>query len=565
MTQKNVFLFPMMLLALSALSGCTGTQKEATTQAPMTHTASVTDPLQFPVYDYTERIVRVTSSSGEKEVTYRLYQHITYVKNPVDADYQSMNVKVPIKIDDKDIDAANSPILFVISVGGYLSSKNLSDGMGGPPDDSMGGPPGGGMGGPPGGGFGGPSTGRMGGPPGGGMGEPPSGGGRGGPPGDRKDGPPTGEMDGPPGGDRGMTRNSDLALAMGYVVVEPGCRGRDNQAEDGSYYGKAPAAIVDLKAAVRYIRHNDDLIAGNANWIISTGSSAGGALSALLGASGDSGLYDAYFEELGAANESDRIYASADFCPITDLEHADMAYEWMYGSTPIKGNLVDQDLSQQLKNAFVEYQAFLKLEGQNGFGLLTADNYAEYLVQTYLIPSANKFLLALKDQKRQAYLAENRWIAWSENSAAFTFEDYVEHVGRMKNLPAFDAFDLSSAETILFGDATTNARHFTNFSLRESSGDQNAELDDELKTVVNLMNPMYFISQAYSGCADYWWIRHGASDNDTALPVITNLATSLENSGKSVNALLYWDAGHGADEDPEDFIAWIAQITGYPK
>jgi hypothetical protein len=60
-----------------------------------------------------------------------------------------------------------------------------------------------------------------------------------------------------------------------------------------------------------------------------------------------------------------------------------------------------------------------------------------------------------------------------------------------------------------------------------------------------------------------WWIRYGSSDNNTALTVITNLATGLENKGKDVNALLYWDAGHGADEDPEDFIAWIGKITGY--
>jgi hypothetical protein len=33
--------------------------------------------------------------------------------------------------------------------------------------------------------------------------------------------------------------------------------------------------------------------------------------------------------------------------------------------------------------------------------------------------------------------------------------------------------------------------------------------------------------------------------------------------GCDVNALLYWDAGHGADQDAEDFIAWIAKITRF--
>jgi hypothetical protein len=43
------------------------------------------------------------------------------------------------------------------------------------------------------------------------------------------------------------------------------------------------------------------------------------------------------------------------------------------------------------------------------------------------------------------------------------------------------------------------------------------------------------------------------------------LATSLENRGKDVNTWLYWDAGHGADEYPEDFIDWIGNVTGFSK
>jgi hypothetical protein len=105
---------------------------------------------------------------------------------------------------------------------------------------------------------------------------------------------------------------------VGYVVVSPGCRGRDNQAAGGTYYGKAPAAIADLEAADRYIRHNTGVIPGNVDWIISSGCSAGGAVSALLGASGNSPLY---------------------------------------GAIPTQsGGPVDQELSEQLQALFVEYQ-----------------------------------------------------------------------------------------------------------------------------------------------------------------------------------------------------------------
>ncbi|MFH4090344.1 alpha/beta hydrolase, partial [Acinetobacter baumannii] len=63
------------------------------------------------------------------------------------------------------------------------------------------------------------------------------------------------------------------ALAHGYVVASPGARGRTLQNAQGQYTGKAPAAIVDLKAAVRYLKLNDSIMPGDANKIISNGTS----------------------------------------------------------------------------------------------------------------------------------------------------------------------------------------------------------------------------------------------------------------------------------------------------
>jgi hypothetical protein len=306
-----------------------------------------------------------------------------------------------------------------------------------------------------------------------------------------------------------------------------------------------------LKAAVRYLRHNAGVIPGNTDWIVSTGVSAGGALSALLGASGDSPLYEPYLQEIGAAEASDRIFASADFCPIADLEHADMAYEWMFGTVPRGGALVDQNLSKQLRAAFAEYQASLKLQGKNGFGTLTADNYGQYLLQTYLYPSAAKYLNDLAEDKRKEYLDKNMWITWSGGAARFTFADFLAHVGRMKGLPAFDDFDARQPEPNLFGNRTTDSRHFTEFSLRHVTGNPGARLDDDIPALRNLMNPMYFILRNHPGIANHWWIRLGTSDAHTSFTVAANLAASLENRGKNVSALMYWDAGHGADPGVE--------------
>ncbi len=477
--------------------------------------ASLTkDPLLFPKDNFTMETKTVKTSLGEKKVTYRSYMHILYVANPIDKDYQSMNISVPVKVDDVAVDATNAPVLFVIGVGGYMSVNNARTGS----DNSHGG--------------------AMGGP-----------------------GGPRGS--GSPGGTVSVSDKADLALAAGYIVVSPGCRGRDNKAADGTWYGKAPAAIVDLKAAVRYIRHNKGVMPGNADWIFSTGVSAGGALSALLGTSGNSHLYDPYLKEIGAADTRDNIFGSACFCPITDLEHADGAYEWMYGTTPVRSSLVDQDLSQQLKALYTGYQSSLNLQGKNGFGTITADNYGKYLLQYYLVPSANKYLRGLTDERRNEYLANNRWITWIDNTASFSFADYVTHVGRMKGLPAFDEFTMKQPEPILFGNKTTDGRHFTNFSLRHTTGDKNAEIDNDMKTLVNMMNAMYFIGENNTGCVKYWWLRQGTSDNHTSQTVIVNLAVSLENRNKDVNTFLYWDAGHGADLDAEDFITWIGNVTGF--
>lgn len=509
--KRSVF-YPLVFLAAALRALAAAPPQEAPSK----------DPLLFPKDSFTVESKTVKTSQGEKKVTYRSYKHLLYVANPVDKEYQSLDVSVPVEVDGVAVDASRAPILFAIGVGGYMSSNNY--GRGGMGGRAMAGPPGG----------------------------PPAGG----PQGARGPG-------GPPGRNSNVSRNTDLALAAGYVLVQPGCRGRDNKAADGANFGKAPAAIVDLKAAVRYLRHNAGLLPGNPEWIVSTGVSAGGALSALLGVSGNSRMYDSYLKEIGAAQAADNIFASADFCPIIDLEHADMAYEWMFGTVPSRSGLQDQELSKQLKEAFAVYQASLKLRGRSGFGTLTADNYAAYLLQTYLFPSAEKSLKALPDDKRKDYLEKNAWMKWDGSRATFSFADYLAHIGRMKNLPAFDDFDARAPEPNLFGNKTTDSRHFTEFSLRHATGNPIARLDEDVPALVNLMNPMYFIGQNNPGIAGHWWIRHGSSDRDTSLPVIINLATSLENRKKDVNTWLYWDAGHGADEDPEEFIAWIGTITGF--
>ncbi|MFI6462811.1 subtype B tannase [Streptomyces sp. NPDC050528] len=488
----------------------TGTARAATPNS----VAAAADSLVFDPTAYTELTIDITDTAGTTHtVVYHFYKVASYVANPVDATYQSLNVSVPVTIDGTAVDTTDAPILFANSIGGYMPSSvadatGIGSGMGGGP---------GGPGGPP------------------------------------------------PAVDATPAGRQQLALAAGFVVVEPGARGRSLVDADGVLYGTAPAAIVDLKAAVRYVKFNKGRIPGNVERIVSAGTSAGGALSALLGASGDSPVYGPYLAALGAADASDAIHATGAWCPITDLEHADMAYEWNWGANALSsGSLVDRTVSKDLSTAYGSYLASLRLSARD-FGPLTDRNLDAYLVRTHLEPSATKYLAALSDADRTTYLAANTFITWDGSKATFTWADFLVHVGaRKKDAPAFDAFDLSAGENNEFGAGTVANRHFTLYSLRHEEG-PSARLDADIPEKLHLMNPMFFLADNVNGRrSKHWWIRLGTKDSDTALTVASNLGARLTNLGDDVDTSYYWDAGHGADEDPGDFVTWIAAVSGHP-
>lgn len=91
-----------------------------------------------------------------------------------------------------------------------------------------------------------------------------------------------------------------------------------------------------------------------------------------------------------AADERDDVFASVCCCPITDLDHADMAYEWLYGNTESRKSLSasKQALSQELAAQFPSYINSLGLKKADGTAL-DADNYLDYIKQI-LIKSAQE-------------------------------------------------------------------------------------------------------------------------------------------------------------------------------
>ena len=366
-----------------------------------------------------------------------------------------------------------------------------------------------------------------------------------------------------------------VALAKGYVIAAPGARGRTTQNEQGLFTGKAPACIVDLKAAVRYLRYNSQKLPGDTEKIISNGTSAGGALSALLGATGNNKDYEPYLKTLGAADNRDDVYAASCYCPITNLDNADMAYEWYFKGinnyrrmlltmTPggmqrsmENGTMTASQIacSNELKKMFPAYLNSLELKTTAGVSLQLSNNgtgsYSEYIKQ-FVLASAQKAL------DRGADLSGLSWLTIQGGIVRnIDFEKYVQYVTRMKPTTAFDGLDLNNGENDLFGTATVKAQHFTLYGKDHST--VNGSL--ATTTVVKMMNPMNYIATKGTVTARYWRIRHGAIDSDTALVIPVMLATKLMNKGYNVDFAVPWQQGHGGDYDLDELFTWIDSIV----
>ena len=204
-------------------------------------------------------------------------------------------------------------------------------------------------------------------------------------------------------------------LNHGLIYVTCGCRGRESRNAKGEPAGKSPISLVDLKTAIRFLRHNKATLPGNFDRIISVGWSAGGAMSTLLGVTGDNKRYDPYLETAGAfMDESDAVFASQIYCPIIDLEHADLAYEWCFAAdktcedspagpaetmTPFK-----EALSKELSALYVDYVNSLRLTHPQTGEPLTLDpdgrsgSFYDYLMGC-ISSSATDFLTRLDGGK----------------------------------------------------------------------------------------------------------------------------------------------------------------------
>ena len=384
------------------------------------------------------------------------------------------------------------------------------------------------------------------------------------------------------------------ALSRGYVVASPATRGRTNKASDGNFIGKAPAVIVDLQAATAYLHANNAAIPGNANRIITNGTSAGGAVSLLQGATGNSSDFQPYLQALGAATAPTNVYAVSAYAPITNLDAADMAYEWSYSGitsfnkvsmgqgelpqanvggtaappkhTMQRVNLNADDLaySNLLKERFPDYVNNLQLHDSIGRILKLDKNgngtFKSY-VKTFIIDAANKAQAQGTDLSRHTYLVRDNKTGAIKD---INWDVYNQFVSRSKAPGAFDARANDSGENSLFGTSTTDNNHFTiTAALHDTTSNQDVYVENA--KVVTMMNPMNYLGSPAATNAQFYRIRYGTADSNTSIAIPLIVGTRAQNLGYKVDMSTPFNVDHSGDYDLEDLFNWMDTIVKYDR
>ena len=380
------------------------------------------------------------------------------------------------------------------------------------------------------------------------------------------------------------------ALSRGYVVASPATRGRTNKASDGNFIGKAPAVIVDLQAATAYLHANDSTMPGNANRIITNGTSAGGAVSLLQGATGNSSDFQPYLQALGAATAATNVYAVSAYAPITNLDAADMAYEWSYkgitsfnkvtmgqGELPqanVGGNTAppqrtmqrvnlntdDVAYSNLLSEHFPEYVNNLQLHDSMGRVLKLDKNgngtFKNY-VKAFIIDAANKAQAKGTDLSKHTYLIRDNKTGAIKD---INWEAYNQFVSRSKAPGAFDSRSNDSGENSLFGTSATDNNHFTiTAALHDTTSNQDVYVENA--KIVTMMNPMNYLGSPAATNAQFYRIRYGTADSNTSVAIPLIVGTRAQNLGYKVDMATPFGVDHSGDYDLDELFNWMDNIV----
>lgn len=319
-------------------------------------------------------------------------------------------------------------------------------------------------------------------------------------------------------------------VEAGCIYVYAGFRGRSAGYDTASgknelYPGGSPWPVVDLKAAVRYLRYNAGSLPCDASRVFVFGFAAGGGVSAVLGSSGDSALYTPYLESIGAATHdasgktlSDAVFGSASWCPIASFDEANASYEWALGQYASEGTRAEgawtRQLSQDLAGSYGEYvnEMDLRAEDDSQLTLDVTDGDA-YSMGSY----ADAVLAAIDDSA-----------TWFVQNTAFPYAYTPQRLTEPSfpgdpNLAATRASeaaqtqassDAASAETADAGQPDTGATATGEAAESADASAASASTVSALPTgLTQVQSTIYDSAQNYFAALndDYVWINYNRS------------------------------------------------------
>jgi hypothetical protein len=333
--------------------------------------------------------------------------------------------------------------------------------------------------------------------------------------------------------------------SQGFVYVHAGCRGRDQG---------APAGVTDLKAAIRYVRYNEGVIAGSMDSIFVFGMSGGGAQSAILGASGDSALYDPYLTAIGAVQGvSDAVAGSMDWCPVTNLDTADESYEWVLGGTRTGLTTEEQTISDSLAKAWADWV--------NAAGLKDADGNALTLSESDTgIYQAGSYYDTVKkavETSLNNFLADTTF-PYDSSTASSGGMGMMGGMGGTRpsgalpsgSMPA-DATTGATASASAGTDATTGATASASAGTEASASTDFSSIDNISRTTTSTTGVT--ISGTYATAQDYidalnangTWVTYDAASNTAAITSVADFCTAMKQASKGIGAFDQLDASQG--------------------
>lgn len=410
-------------------------------------------------------------------------------------------------------------------------------------------------------------------------------------------------------------RNIKDFTDAGLIYVHIGFRGIEHA---------APAAVADIKAAIRFIKNNSERIPGNTESIFILAANHGAFLASIVGASGSDRLYTPYLQEIGALNNAeDNIKGVMLINPKGGLDTANEALEWILNRNRNELSEEQKKISNMMAKEYANYVNRAGFIGPRGEALTlqysekgTYQNgtYYDYIKSVmenslanlmirnkfpYAVPKSweisedtaaaekNIKLAGTYQSKEKLVNDLNAKKVWVELNTSYGLKVIMASIHDFNNifvrnhlpLANYDGLNKNNKENLLFGMGDKKGLHFDSYTAKVFKNvPQGKEFTADLYKQdrfgyitlkrVNIYNPLYYLLSSYEGyktstVAPYWNIITGVFQNAEPLTSSVNLylAANHHPDVKEAKFDPVWGMGDVKEISPKDRKEFISWIA----